>query len=186
MEDRRTALLDAGIELVADVGLAGLTPEAVDLRARVGAGSTEKWFPTRQALVEGVTQRCIEREMEMARGPQGEVEASPGGLASAFGAFALRALGEDRAVTLARYVLHAEAARTPSLRTFYAVGADEVDTWALDLVRRAGSRHPERDFGIMANYVTGLVFHELALPTPGLDPAGRVRDLIGALGWSSP
>lgn len=186
MSDRRTALLDAGIELVADHGLGGLTPAAVDTRARVSAGSTEEWFPTRQALVEGVTQRCIEREMEMAAGSEGEIEASPEGLASAFGAFAHRALGEDRAVTLARYVLHAEAARTPSLRAFYAVGADEVDTWALDLVRRAGSRHPERDFGIMANYVTGLVFHELALPTPAFDPADRVRDLIGALGWSSP
>jgi hypothetical protein len=36
----------------------------------------------------------------------------------------------------------------------------------------------------MANYVTGLVFHELALPTPGLDAAGRVRTLIDALGWT--
>lgn len=103
-----------------------------------------------------------------------------------FGDFVGRALGEDRAVTLARYVLHAEAARTPSLRPFYAVGADTVDTWAVDLVRRAGSAHAERDFGIVANYVTGLVFHELALPTPDLDAAGRVRDLIGALGWSTP
>jgi hypothetical protein len=83
-------------------------------------------------------------------------------------------------------VLHAEAARTPALRAFYAVGADEVDTWALELVGRAGSRHPERDFGIMANYVTGLVFHELALPTPDLDPADRVRTVIDTLGWTTP
>ena len=66
------------------------------------------------------------------------------------------------------------------------MGADEVDTWALDLVGRAGSLQPERDFGIMANYVTGLVFHELALPTPDLDATGRVRTLIDALGWTTP
>ncbi|MBD3925758.1 TetR family transcriptional regulator [Nocardioides cavernae] len=183
MADLRAQLLDAGIELVADQGVSGLTHDAVDARAGVAAGSTEVRFPTNRALVEGVTQRCIEREMEMASGPNGEIEASREGLASAFGAFAHRALGVDRATTLARYMLHAEAARTPALRAFYAVGADEVDTWALDLVRRAGSRHPERDYGIMANYVTGLVFHELALPTPGLDVAGRVRTLIDALGW---
>ena len=181
-----TRLLDVGIELVADHGLDGLTHRAVDAAAGVPAGSTEQSFPTRQDLVKGVTTRCIERELEMATPPGSRVEASPEGLAVAMGHFVLRALGEHRAVTFARYALHAEAARTPGLRAFYAVGADEADTWALDLVRRAGSRHPERDVGIVANYCTGLVFHELALPTPDLDPVARVRNLIDALGWTTP
>lgn len=154
-------------------------------RAGLPAGSAEEWFPTPAALLEAVTQRCIERELEMVTGDRPEVEASPDGIADALGHFVLRALDDDRAVTLSRYVLHAEAARTPSLRAFYAVGADEVDTWALDLVRRAGSRHPERDFGILANYATGLVFHELALPTPDLDPVDRLRQVIDALQWSA-
>jgi len=186
MGDRSAQLLDAGLELVATEGLGGLTHDAVDALAQVPAGSTEQWFPTREALVQGVTQRCIERELQMATGPGPDIEASPEGIAGAFGHFVLRALGEDRAVTLARYALHAEAARTPALREFYAVGADTADTWALDLVRRAGAPHPERDYGIMANYVTGLVFHELALPTPEFDPADRLRVLIDALGWSGP
>jgi len=137
-------------------------------------------------LIEGVTQRCIEREPEMVTGPGPEIEASPEGIAAAFGAFVLRALGDDREVTLARYALHAEAATSPALRAFYAVGADEVDTWALDLLRRAGARQPGCDLGIMANYVTGLVFHELALPTPEFDPIERLRVLIDTLGWSAP
>lgn len=176
-------LLDAGLELVADQGLDGLVPQAVDRTAGVPEGTTQEWFPTRQALLEGVAQRCIDREMQMVAGSR--VEASPDGIADALGRFVLRALDDDRSVTLSRWVLQVEAARTPALRTFYAVGADTVDTWALDLVRRAGSSHPERDFGLLANYVTGLVFHELALPTPDLDPVARVRDVIGALGWSA-
>jgi AcrR family transcriptional regulator len=182
----RSQLLDAGLELIAVQGIRGLTHEAVDATANAPAGSAEEWFATREALVEGVTERCIEREMQMATGPGQEIEASPEGIATAFGAFALRALGEDRVVTLARYALQAQAATTPALRAFYAVGADEVDAWAIDVVRRAGSHHPERDFGIMANYMTGLVFHELALPTQGFDPAGRLRVLIDVLGWSTP
>ena len=158
----------------------------MDAGAQVPAGCTEEYFPTRKALIQGVTERCIERELEMATGPRSEIEASPEGIAAAFGHFVLRALGEDRAVTLARYALHAEAARRPELRGFYAVGADTADTWALDLVRRAGARHPERDFAIMANYVTGLVFHELALPTPEFDPVDRLCVLIDALGWNAP
>jgi len=186
MSNLRAQLLDAGIELVADHGLEGLVPCEVDRRAGVPDGTTQECFPTRQALVEGVADRCIEREMQMVAGDRPEVEASPDGVADALGRFVLRALDDDRSVTLSRYVLQAEAARTPALRAFYAVGADNVDTWALDLVRRAGSRHPERDFGLLANYVTGLVFHELALPTPDLDPVARVRDVIGALQWSAP
>lgn len=186
MGDVRARLLDAGLELVAGQGMGGLTHEAVDATAHAPVGSTAEWFPTREALIEGVTQRCIERELEMATGPGHEIEASPEGVAAAFGAFVLRALGQDRVVTLARYALHAHAATSPALRAVYAIGADEVDTWALDVFRRAGARHPERDFGIMANYVTGLVFHELALPTPELDPVERLRILIDTFGWSTP
>ena len=185
MGDRRTRLLDAAIDVVADHGLAGLTHAATDAAAGAAPGSALEALPTHRALVEGVTERCIEREMEMAT-PDEPVTVSSQGIAAMFGHFVGRALGDDRAVTLTRYALQTEAARTPSLRPFYAVGADEVDTWAVDLVRRAGFAYPERDFGIMANYVTGLVFHELALPTPDLDAAGRVRTLIDALGWSTP
>jgi hypothetical protein len=65
------------LELIAAQGMGGLTYEAVDATAHAPAGSTEKWFPTREALIEGVTQRCIERELEMATGPGPEIEASP-------------------------------------------------------------------------------------------------------------
>lgn len=184
--DTRTRLLDVAVELVAGHGVHGLTHDDVDAAAEAPAGSAQEVFPTRRALVEGVMERCIEREQEMAAGPHSDLEASPDGIAEMFGHLVIRALGEDRAVTLTRYDLQAEVARTPDLRASYAVGADAIDTWALDLLRRAGSRHPERDLGIMANYVTGLIFHELALPTPDLDAAGRVRALIDTLGWAAP
>ena len=127
MGGRRPQLLDTGVELIAQHGLEDLTHEAVDTAAHVPAGSTQRRFPTRRALVEGVTQRCIERELDMTTGPGAGIEASIAGVADAFGHFVLR-----------------------------------------------------------ANYVTGLVFHELALPTPDLDATGRVRDLIDTLGWRTP
>ena len=185
MADRRAQLLDAAVEVVAERGLGRLSHDAVDATALVPAGSTLQQFPTDRALLEGLTQRCIDRELEMAAGLDPTIEPSPDGIAAMFGQFVHRALGADRAVTLTRYQLHAEVARTPSLRTSYAVGADTVDTWAVDLVERAGSHHPARDFGILANYATGLVFHELALPSPDLDAAGRIRSIIDALQWSA-
>ena len=127
--DTRTRLLDVAVELVADHGVRGLTHDDVDAAAHAPAGSAQEMFPTRRALVEGVMERCIEATLD--------------GIAEMFGHFVVRALGEDRAVTLTRYDLQAEVARTPGLRTSYAIGADAMDTWASDLLRSAGFEQVE-------------------------------------------
>jgi DNA-binding transcriptional regulator YbjK len=184
--DRRTVLLDAGLELVGTQGMRGLTHRAVDTAAAVPAGSTSNYFRTREALILGIVERFIVRERAMATGPTDGVDPSPEGVASALGRFAHRALGPDRAVTLARYAILVETGQNPALREGMAVGADQVDRWALDLITRAGSQHPGRDLGLLANYVTGLVLHELALPSPDLDAAARIRALIDTLGWDCP
>ena len=186
MADRRTELLDAALELVGTQGMRGLTHRAVDTAAGVPSGSTSNYFRTREALILGIVERFIVREREMATGPRGEVDPSPEGVATALGGFVDRAVGPDRAVTLARYAILVETAQNPALREGMAPGAAEVDAWALSLITRAGSAHPERDLGILANFVTGLVLHELALPSPDLDAAARIRTVIDALGWERP
>ena len=89
-------------------------------------------------------------------------------------------------MTLARYAILVETAQNTGLREGMARGADQVDTWALGLITGAGSQHPERDLGVLANYVTGLVLHELALPSPDLDAEARIRAVIDTLGWVTP
>lgn len=184
MADRRTTILDAALEIVGAQGMRGLTHRAVDAAAALPPGSTSNHFRTREALVLGIVERFIIRERAMATGPRDDVDPTPDGVATALGRFVERAVGPDRAVTLARYAILVETAQNPSLREGMAVGADVVDTWALDLVTRAGSADPERDLGILANYVTGLVLHELALPSPDLDAPARIRGVIGTLGWT--
>ncbi len=183
MTDRRTALLDAALEIVGTEGMRGLTHRAVDAAAGVPAGSTSNLFRTREALISGIVERFVARERAMATGPYDAIDPSPDGVANAFGRFVQRALGPDRPVTLARYAILVETAQNPVLREGLASGADQVDRWTLDIITRAGSQHPERDLGVLANYVTGLLLHELALPSPDLDAAARVRTLIDTLGW---
>ena len=185
MADRRTLLLDAALELVGTQGMRGLTHRAVDTAAGLPAGSTSNYFRTREALVLGIVERFIARERAMVTGPRDEVDPTPDGVATALGRFVDRALGPDRAVTLARYAILVETAQNPDLREGMASGADEVDTWALGLITRGGSRAPQRDLQVLANYMTGLVLHELALPSPDLDAAGRIRAVIDTLGWRS-
>jgi DNA-binding transcriptional regulator YbjK len=185
MADRRTALLDAALELVGTQGMRGLTHRAVDLAAGVPPGSTSNYFRTREALVLGIVERFIVRERGMVSGPGEPVDPSPEGVATALGRFVQRALGPDRAVTLARYAILVETAQNPTLRAGMAPGAAQVDAWALELITRAGSSDPQRDLGVLANYVTGLVLHELALPSPDLDAAARIRTVIDTLGWAA-
>ena len=185
MTDRRTLLLDAALELVGTQGMRGLTHRAVDAAAGLPPGSTSNHFRTREALVLGIVERFIVRERAMATGPRDDVDPTPEGVAAALGRFVDRALGPDRMVTLARYAILVETAQNPTLREGMAVGADQVDTWALELLTRAGSRDPQRDLGVLANYVTGLVLHELALPSPDLDAAARIRSVVDSLGWTS-
>jgi AcrR family transcriptional regulator len=184
MADRRTTILDAALEIVGTQGMRGLTHRAVDAAAALPPGSTSNHFRTREALVLGIVERFIARERAMATGPRDDVDPTPDGVATALGRFVERAVGPDRAVTLARFAVLVETAQNPSLREGMAVGADVVDTWALDLVTRSGSSDPERDLGILANYVTGLVLHELALPSPDLDAPARIRGVIDTLGWT--
>lgn len=159
-----------------------LTHRAVDAAAGLPAGSTSNHFRTREALARGLVERFVHRERELMLAPPGE-RMTRAGLVTLLADYARRAVGEGRTVTLARYTILVETAHRPELRDGVAHGADEVDTWARDLVRRAGSRDPERDEGILANYITGLVLHELSLPSTKFDPAPRIAALIDTLGW---
>ncbi|GAB3220618.1 TetR/AcrR family transcriptional regulator [Glycomyces halotolerans] len=59
--ERRTALTDAAIEVLADQGARGLTFRAVDQRAGVPIGTASNYFPSRDALLTQVGKRVFER-----------------------------------------------------------------------------------------------------------------------------
>ena len=130
-------------------------------------------------------ERCIERETEMSAGPRPGVEATPDGIAEMFGHFVVRALGEDRAVTLTRYDLQAEVARTPDLRASYAVGADAVDTWALGPPPPAPARStPSATSASWRTTSPGWCSTSSPCRRPTSTPRRRLRALIDALGWT--
>lgn len=58
---RRTALLDAAIEVLADEGSRGLTLRAVDQQAEVPTGTTSNYFSNRADLLEQLMLRVRER-----------------------------------------------------------------------------------------------------------------------------
>jgi DNA-binding transcriptional regulator YbjK len=74
--ERRTALVDAAIEVLADQGARGLTFRAVDQRADVPVGTASNYFPNRDALLTQAGRRVFER---LDPGPEviGEAAALP-------------------------------------------------------------------------------------------------------------
>ena len=59
--ERRTALADAGLRILAEIGARGLTHRAVDAAAGVPQGTTSNYFRTRDELLEALGERIFER-----------------------------------------------------------------------------------------------------------------------------
>jgi AcrR family transcriptional regulator len=180
--NRRQDLLDAAISLIGRGGLRELTHRAVDAEAELPAGSTSNYFRTRDALLDAVVDRFAERE----RANWDEVAATmrpttPKGLARALAAYARDSAGPQRTLTLTRYAILVEGAVRPEPRPQLGVVGARVNAWFVDRLRAAGSTDPERDLPIVANYVVGVVLHELANPDPAFDPTDQLVTLIESL-----
>lgn len=175
-------LLDAAIEILGTRGIRGLTHRAVDDEAGLAQGSTSNHFRSRDALLEGVMERFIERERAafetLARS---DVPLTPDDLGRVFGQFAAQSTTTQRTLTLARHALLVEGALRPALQRSIADGGGLVNEWGIQWLRVIRSHNPERDWVILANFVTGLVLHELAHPSEHFDPTARITELITML-----
>ncbi|MFI6449557.1 TetR/AcrR family transcriptional regulator [Kitasatospora sp. NPDC050543] len=109
--DRRDRLRDAAIEVLAEAGGRGLTHRAVDTAADVPPGTTKNYFPTRDALLAAVAERCV----ELYRDVPGPAPTDRAGLAAMLRALLENVAGPGRARMLAYLELRAEAARRPRL-----------------------------------------------------------------------
>ncbi|MFI5924598.1 TetR/AcrR family transcriptional regulator [Micromonospora sp. NPDC051543] len=200
----RIALLtDAAIELIADGGMRALTHRAVDARAELPPGTTSAYLRTRQALIEAVVQRLVERDrIDLAAydlpveppapqpGPrldEDDLDQLAAGVAEVLD----RWLGVGRSRTLARYACLLEAVHRPELRGILRHGTG-VRAQSRDLLTRAGATDPDRQGDQFVAYVDGLLFDRLVgtgaltAPTPGTpasraDLADAVRTLLRAL-----
>src|SRR5262249_19353432 len=61
--DRRTAIADAAIELLAEGGTGGLTHRMVDKRLGIPEGSTSSYHRTRDELTRAAAERIVERDL---------------------------------------------------------------------------------------------------------------------------
>ncbi|MYS84774.1 TetR/AcrR family transcriptional regulator [Embleya scabrispora] len=114
-QDRRDRLRDAAIEVLAEFGGRGLTHRAVDAGADVPLGTTKNYFPTRDALLRAVAERCVELYHDLPGPVPGPVPGDRESLVVMLRTLLENVAGPGRSRMLAYLELQSEAARKPWL-----------------------------------------------------------------------
>jgi AcrR family transcriptional regulator len=152
VDDRRSALADAGLNVLATAGARGLTHRAVDRAAGIAEGSTSYYFRTRTALLRACADRLAAHTMDViAAGESGQL--TEAGLIELCVTAVHAWIADGGRPVLARHELLLESARDPSLR---------------------------EPIEMATGYVRSLVerrIAEMGLP----DPADRTGDLVACL-----
>jgi DNA-binding transcriptional regulator YbjK len=160
---RREQLLDAAIGVLGNQGSRALTHRAVDAAAAMPYGSTANYYKTRDALISAVVERFAERDRIGWETIASFVRpGTPAELAEGLVGYVRRALGPERAITVARYGLFLEATLRPELRDHLATSARELRKWAVEWLREIGSADPEGDCEAIFDYLEGVILHQLA------------------------
>ncbi|KPC63554.1 TetR/AcrR family transcriptional regulator [Streptomyces albus] len=185
---RRDRLRDAAIEVLAEAGGRGLTHRAVDCAAGVPLGTAKNYFPSRDALLGAVAERCVERyratvEELAAAGPPAGRE----GLTALLAGLLADVAGPGRSRLLAYLELQAEAARRPWLaRLLDPIGASDFPAFEA-LQRAAGLPVSRERAAVLTLALHGAIPHLLArgsgtLRASGLeDPAAFASGLLAAV-----
>lgn len=184
--ERRAALVDAGVEVLAREGARGLTFRAVDAEAGVPVGTASNYFTSRDDLL-----RQIDTRLHIRLAPNPEVLAElmtrpkDRSLVAAFmHDLTARATG-DRTGYLALLELRLEATRRPELRTSYTKSVRADLDEGIRFHREAGLPGGDETVTVLYLAVLGLLLEHLTLPgvlegvLPGVGvPDGLVERIV--------
>lgn len=145
-DQRRAQLADAGIALLVESGVHGVTHRAVDRRAGLPAGTASNYFRSREALLVATARRVVERhQADMAQAAETHPTADKtDGAARAIDLISdslMLAAGPHRARYLAIFELRLESLRRPAL-------AAALDELMVTMAAFTGGHHAELGLGI--------------------------------------
>jgi DNA-binding transcriptional regulator YbjK len=156
----RDRVLSSAIELLGTEGLKALTHRRIDERAQLPMGSTSNYFRTRNALLEGVANAILERElagMEASFAPQ-----SPEELLGGLVALVDRTTEEQRTLTSARLALFMEASHNPALRQTLGVGRSTFESALQRVLQNLGASDTSASARAIMACAEGLILHRVA------------------------
>lgn len=179
-DERRSALADAGIRVLAEEGARGLTHRAVDTIAGTPRGTASNYFPTRDDLISALVDRIEERLT-----PDPDAIASRDSRSPNKALFAyylrdvVRRLSIDPHVPLALFELRLEAARKPTVAT--ALGAWRQRAFRDDVVFNAAAGLPggQTEIALLHYAIDGVMLDHLTVPLDtGLTIDAAVNEFV--------
>ncbi|TDO54429.1 hypothetical protein EV643_101218 [Kribbella sp. VKM Ac-2527] len=184
-EDRRAAIADAAIHLVATRGLRGLTHRAVDAKAGLPPGSTSYYLRTRNALLTACVDRMLARDLAAQPGPaEASTSTGPGtaapstratsatpsapplpsssDLEEVLAGMVIHLVRERADDQLARYELSLEARRQPELLDSIVQGGRVLRENLAGMLSAIGIPDAEEAAWPVAAMLDGLMYDRVA------------------------
>ena len=178
---RREALVEAVLQLVAEIGVDAVTHRRVAEAAGLPLASTTYWFSSKEQMLVAALELAADRDIAQLHE---FVERGVGGPAAvALGAVlqSAQAPTEDGTGSLlAGYALAFEAARRPVLRAIVRRWTEEYVSTIARLLEAAGSTDPTGDAELLLAAADGLMIGQLSSGT-GKDLGPGLERLITAL-----
>ncbi|CAM5438736.1 TetR/AcrR family transcriptional regulator [Streptomyces narbonensis] len=175
--ERRTALLDAAIEVLAEEGARGLTFRAVDARAGVPTGTSSNYFSDRDQVLSEVADRIFVRLTPEPGAIDEALLPEPSrALVVELMRWVARRMAAERTCYLGLFELRLEAARRPELQArFTQVLREDLD---LNIRLHVGSGMPGDADTVRVLYfaLTGLLLDHFTVP--GLHGERDLDDLV--------
>ncbi|MER5196026.1 TetR/AcrR family transcriptional regulator [Streptomyces sp. NPDC002755] len=187
--ERRAALVDAGVEVLAREGARGLTFRAVDSAAAVPVGTASNYFTGRDDLLRQIDARL---HVRLAPDPEvlGALLARPRdrSLVTAFMHDLMARATGDRSGYLALLEMRLEATRRPELRASFTTSVRGDLEYGMDFHREAGLPGGDETVVVLYLAMLGLILEHLTLPgvldgvLPGVGvPEGLVERIVATV-----
>ncbi|MFI9745297.1 TetR/AcrR family transcriptional regulator [Streptomyces sp. NPDC052494] len=175
--ERRTALLDAAIEVLADEGARGLTFRAVDARAGVPTGTSSNYFSDRDQVLSEVADRIFVRLTPEPGAIDTALLPEPSrALVVELMRWLARRMAAERTCYLGLFELRLEAARRPELqKRFTQVLRDDLDL-NIRLHLESGMPGDADTVRVLYFALTGLLLDHFTVP--GLHAERDLDDLV--------
>lgn len=180
---RRTALIEATLQILAEVGADAVTHRRVAEVAGLPLASTTYWFDSKEDLLTAALRHAAEQDMARLEAFAASAPDTPDPVGTAVGAVVGPADVQSqasRASLLASYTLLLEAARRPALRDLSLRWTTAYLDALQPMLELAGSRSPREDAELLLAAADGLLMVQLALGRVS-DPTSRLRRLVAAL-----
>lgn len=189
-QHRQQALLDAAGELLMEQGFAALSHRSIAARAELPLSATTYYFASLDVLVHGAVQGIAAAWLEAARSAiEALAPALEGPRQVADAVLAVVAFGPgdtksaDVKTVLTMYERYLEAARHPHLRSVIDEYDDHLDTFLVEVLRRAGLPESRDTARLVLAVVDGALLRALAegLPlTSARAPLERLLRMLAA------